>query len=198
MNHCQLALLFKTTSLEVLCVPVTNTLKQSLREHSSGLDLDGNGHEANNGSLVTRNDTREDYMFVRKYILARQHDQQVRGVSPPTLMELYSASHGYAGDVAYSQRVGVVVVPGLYQMEPYVYDSDVPAYFNYGTVGALLASQVAIIMHPNYAGTRHSGSWWARDTHERYSHRLRCLVDLHYRLGFKSHVAGSLQVRHRS
>ncbi|KAH8032238.1 hypothetical protein HPB51_024015 [Rhipicephalus microplus] len=107
----------------------------------SGLDFDGNGHVANNGSLVTRNDTREDYMFVRKYILARQHDQQVRGVSPPTLMELYSASHGYAGDVAYSQRVGVVVVPGLYQMEPYVYDSDVPAYFNYGTVGALLASQ---------------------------------------------------------
>ncbi|KAL3202021.1 hypothetical protein MRX96_042740 [Rhipicephalus microplus] len=148
----------------------------------SGLDLDGNGHVANSRSLVTRNDTREDYMFVRKYILARQHDQQVRGVSPPTLMELYSASHGYAGDVAYSQRVGVVVVPGLYQMEPYVYDSDVPAYFNYGTVGALLASQV-----------RTNGSWWARDTHERYSHRLRCLVDLHYRLGFKSHVAGSLQ-----
>ncbi|KAL1484699.1 hypothetical protein MTO96_032425 [Rhipicephalus appendiculatus] len=158
----------------------------------SGLNISGGGH-GDNGSLFTRSDALEDYSFVHAYILARRHDQQVRGVSPPTLRELYAAKHGYVGDVAYSQRVGIVVVPGLYQMEPYVYDSDVPAYFNYGAVGALLASQVAIIMHPNYAGAQNTGSWWARDTHERYSRRVRCLVDLHYRLGFREHVTGSPQ-----
>ncbi|KAH7939950.1 hypothetical protein HPB52_019552 [Rhipicephalus sanguineus] len=158
----------------------------------SGLDISGSAH-GDNGSLFTRSNTLEDDSFVSQYILARRHDLQVRRVSPPTLRELYSVRHGYSGDVAYSQRVGVVVVPGLYQMEPYVYNSDVPAYFSYGTVGALLASQVAKIMHPNYAGVRQSGSWWARDTHDRYSRRIRCLVDLHYRLGFKDHVAGSPQ-----
>ncbi|XP_037526000.1 uncharacterized protein LOC119403124 [Rhipicephalus sanguineus] len=174
--------------------PPPDGTKDGHEKHSkrNGLDISGSAH-GDNGSLFTRSNTLEDDSFVSQYILARRHDLQVRRVSPPTLRELYSVRHGYSGDVAYSQRVGVVVVPGLYQMEPYVYNSDVPAYFSYGTVGALLASQVAKIMHPNYAGVRQSGSWWARDTHDRYSRRIRCLVDLHYRLGFKDHVAGSPQ-----
>ncbi|XP_037581715.2 uncharacterized protein LOC119464918 isoform X2 [Dermacentor silvarum] len=176
-------------SQEIASTPAVIQEPINPKTNYSGLNIGGG---ANNDSLFTEGDARER-SFVSKYLLARQHDQRVRMVSPPTVRELQSIRQGYTGDVAYSRREGVVVVPGLYQMEPYMYDSGVPSYFNYGTVGALLAIQVAIIMHPDYAGFRHGESWWARDTHDRYSRRIRCLVDLHYRLGFRDHVAESPQ-----
>ncbi|XP_075529843.1 neprilysin-11-like [Dermacentor variabilis] len=176
-------------SQEVSSTPVVIQEPIDSKTNYSGLDIGGG---ANNGSVFTDSDDHE-HSFASKYWLARQHDQRVRMVSPPTMQDQHAMPHGYIGDVAYLRRVGVVVVPGLYHTEPYMYGSDVPSYFNYGTVGALLASQVAIIMHPDFAGFRHGGSWWARDTHDRYSLRIRCLVDLHYRLGFKDQVAESPQ-----
>ncbi|XP_070383955.1 endothelin-converting enzyme 1-like isoform X2 [Dermacentor albipictus] len=156
----------------------------------SGLDV---GEGAHNGSLFTDSDDHA-HSFVSKYWLARRHDQRARMVSPPTMRHQQSMRSAFTGDVVYLRRVGVVLVPGVYHTEPYMYGSDVPCYFNYGTVGALLASQVAIVVHPDFAGFRHGMPWWARDTHDRYSLRIRCLVDLHYRLGFKDQVAESPQI----
>ncbi|XP_075531981.1 uncharacterized protein LOC142564727 isoform X2 [Dermacentor variabilis] len=74
--------------------------------------------------------------------------------SPPTRQEFIVSRLEQLDELDYSEATSSVVVPTLYQREPHFYPVDVPPYFNYATVGALMATRIAEVVGPAFASAK--------------------------------------------
>ncbi|KAL3250568.1 hypothetical protein MRX96_055471 [Rhipicephalus microplus] len=73
--------------------------------------------------------------FVDLYLRAMAYSHEKQARSPPTLRQMYITRFEGHHELAYSPTLHSLVVPTVYQMSPYLYVTDVPSQFNYGTVG---------------------------------------------------------------
>nr|XP_050028126.2 uncharacterized protein LOC126523566 [Dermacentor andersoni] len=131
--------------------------------------------------------------FVVDYMEALKEGQEVRFGAPPTWTELALSTLDPLGDVVYDPLLKLVALPAVFLTEPLLYATGVPMYYNYGIVGALLASQLA-------TAVEHSGAIEVDAQGRPVPGRLRqrnvtltCLRRLHERLGFAKNVSGSTQ-----
>ncbi|XP_077494875.1 uncharacterized protein LOC144105633 [Amblyomma americanum] len=149
--------------------------------------------------------------FVATYLRAMAYDRGVLFEHPPSQAQTMMVREGHTGSVRYVADIGTLLVPGLYQMEPYAYSSAkgyMPEYFNHGTLGVLLSGEVAKITAAYGRGTARVGPPLAERTLVRrgrfaergagrhYMDMLYCLLDLHAGLGFKHNASGTTQERH--
>lgn len=81
--------------------------------------------------------------FVDVYVDVLKETQRLRWVAPPTREQLSSATLEPLNGVVYEPWSRYILVSSLLLEEPYLYGSQVPLNFNYGTVGALLATKMA-------------------------------------------------------
>ncbi|XP_049522614.1 uncharacterized protein LOC125945086 [Dermacentor silvarum] len=138
--------------------------------------------------------------FVATYFRAMRHDRQVLFSHPPSRLQTLLWRLGHTGKLRYVPAVRTVIVPGIYQMEPYAYisssvDEYMPEYINYGTLGALLSWELARIVTRGRGASRVGpvalesredfarGRQRRKGTDDSYLDRLYCLLDLHSSLG---------------
>ncbi|KAH8032215.1 hypothetical protein HPB51_023992 [Rhipicephalus microplus] len=88
--------------------------------------------------------------FVELFIkaMALTHGRLVQ--DPPSRREFIVSRLERRSELGYSEPISSVVVPTLYQRAPHFYAVDVPPYFNYATVGALLATRIMEAVAPAY------------------------------------------------
>lgn len=151
--------------------------------------------------------------FVATYFRAMRHDRQVLFSHPPSRLQTLLWRLGHTGKLRYVPAVRTVIVPGIYQMEPYAYisssvDEYMPEYINYGTLGALLSWELARIVTRGRGASRVGpvalesredfarGRQRRKGTDDSYLDRLYCLLDLHSSLGFKHNVSGTPDEQH--
>ncbi|KAL1415351.1 hypothetical protein MTO96_029499, partial [Rhipicephalus appendiculatus] len=90
--------------------------------------------------------------FLTVYLRALRHDRRMLFSHPPSRLQMLLWQVGHTGKMRYVPDDRTVVVPGVYQMEPYTYlsssaDEYMPEYINYGTMGALLSWELAKIVN---------------------------------------------------
>ncbi|KAH7938744.1 hypothetical protein HPB52_000163 [Rhipicephalus sanguineus] len=135
--------------------------------------------------------------FVEVFIqaMALVHGRLVR--NPPTMQAFIVSRLEQRNELGYSEAISSVVVPTLYQRVPHFYAVDVPPYFNYATVGALMATRIAEVVGPAYAAAKESEGhgrqrpdvWWTRAAKRQYNATAQCLERLHGRLGLRHRAA---------
>ncbi|KAH6936411.1 hypothetical protein HPB50_016783 [Hyalomma asiaticum] len=121
------------------------------------------------------------------------HDRLVEFSHPPSRLQTLLWRQGHTGKMRYIPAVRTVLVPGIYQMEPYTYFSTsteeyMPEYINYGTLGSLLSFEVARIVNRRRKGASrgrlgNTGQRGRTGSGNSYLDRLYCLLDLHSSLG---------------
>ncbi|XP_077494489.1 uncharacterized protein LOC144105218 [Amblyomma americanum] len=141
--------------------------------------------------------------FVELYLKVLNVTQERRLRSPPTFGRFAISRLERRSELAYSRTTQTVVVPTAYQSPPYLYARGVPTYFNYATVGALLASSITDVVGPalltpaDSAQRRLSDVWWTPDAINQYNGTTMCLQRLLYRLGLRRHLSGSAEYQQR-
>ncbi|KAH6920034.1 hypothetical protein HPB50_028978 [Hyalomma asiaticum] len=131
--------------------------------------------------------------FFSVYFRAMLHDRLVEFSHPPSRLQTLLWRQGHTGKMRYIPAVRTVLVPGIYQMEPYTYFSTsteeyMPEYINYGTLGSLLSFEVARIVNRRRKGASrgrlgNTGQRGRTGSGNSYLDRLYCLLDLHSSLG---------------
>ncbi|XP_054930393.1 uncharacterized protein [Dermacentor andersoni] len=86
--------------------------------------------------------------FVRFFVRALEHEHTLQLRSPPTRLQMLMLRLEQRSELAHAASLDAVLVPTLYQRPPLLYSAGVPAYFNYGTVGALLAARIVDVITP--------------------------------------------------
>ncbi|XP_077539822.1 uncharacterized protein LOC144152427 [Haemaphysalis longicornis] len=81
--------------------------------------------------------------FVDVYLDVLKETQRLRWLAPPTREQLSLATVEPLKGVVYQPWSRYMLVSSLLLVEPYLYGSQVPLNFNYGTVGAVLATKMA-------------------------------------------------------
>ncbi|KAL1421622.1 hypothetical protein MTO96_004011 [Rhipicephalus appendiculatus] len=136
--------------------------------------------------------------FVELFIkaMALVHGRLVQ--NPPSRPEFIVSRLEERSELGYSEPISSVVVPTLYQRVPHFYAVDVPPYFNYATVGALLATRITEVVGPGYGAAndteRHGrpDTWWTRAAKRQYNLTAQCLERLYGRLGLRQRAAGGV------
>ncbi|XP_049525151.1 endothelin-converting enzyme 1 [Dermacentor silvarum] len=111
---------------------------------------------------------------------------------PPSRDEMSLLKHEINNIVSYVASSNAIAVPALYQTPHLLYSKSVPAYFNYGTVGAVLAYETMIAFDLAASYTTLDGRrkyWWSDIGPERYNDTIGCLHQIHQDLGFSSGAA---------
>ncbi|XP_077541177.1 neprilysin-1-like [Haemaphysalis longicornis] len=108
--------------------------------------------------------------FVDVYLDVLNETQRMRWFAPPTREQLSSAMVEPLNGVVYEPWSRYILVSSLLLKEPYLYGSQVPLNFNYGTVGALLATKMA--------HTIGQASNWSGEARAKHQKSVRCLQDL--------------------
>ncbi|KAL3187264.1 hypothetical protein MRX96_025575 [Rhipicephalus microplus] len=91
--------------------------------------------------------------FVELFIKAMALTHGMLVQNPLSRQEFIVSRLERRSELGYSEAISSVVVPTLYQRAPHFYAVDVPPYFNYATVGALLATRIAEAVAPAYGAT---------------------------------------------
>ncbi|KAK8770976.1 hypothetical protein V5799_025780 [Amblyomma americanum] len=144
-----------------------------------------------------------DMNFIELYlkVLSLAHKKRLR--SPPTLARFAISLLERHSELAYSRTTQSVVVPTVYQSSPYLYVTGVPSYFNYATVGTLLASSIADIFGPAVSFPPEAGNrglndvWWTPEAISEYNGTALCLHGLLERLGLQRQLNGSTELLRR-
>ncbi|KAH7954977.1 hypothetical protein HPB49_023596 [Dermacentor silvarum] len=98
--------------------------------------------------------------FVRLFVRFLMHEHERRLWRPPTRIQLIEMQHEQRSQMTYVAALAAVVVPTVFQSPPMLYSTSVPTYFNYGTVGTLLAASIveiilpAAVYHPHHSQAR--------------------------------------------
>ncbi|KAH7941327.1 hypothetical protein HPB49_012335 [Dermacentor silvarum] len=123
--------------------------------------------------------------FLLTYARARSHHCNVMLRSPPTREELLIADMQTVSRVVYLPQAQSVLIPTLHQREPYLYASGVPDYYNYGTVGGLMATRLidALVM---------ADRAWNLASKTKRGKVITCLTERHNRQGFSRKVSDDL------
>ncbi|XP_075556656.1 endothelin-converting enzyme 2-like [Dermacentor variabilis] len=126
--------------------------------------------------------------FLLTYVRARSHHCDVMLRSPPTRAELMMADMETSARVAYLPHVHTILIPTLQQSRPYLYSSGVPDYYNYGTVGGLMATRLieALVMADHA---------WSKASKTKRGKVISCLAERHKRQGFGRKVSGEVRAQ---
>ncbi|KAK8788530.1 hypothetical protein V5799_021694 [Amblyomma americanum] len=145
--------------------------------------------------------------FVRLYLRMVEHEHSLRLRQPPTRLQLLLVRLEQRSQLAHSASQGSVLVPTIFQRPPLLYSTGVPAYFNYGTVGALLAAAILEIIAPSAAAGsnqqqklpgEHNDTRWTPAALRRYNSSIRCLQRLYRRLGLQTELGGNEEEQRRA
>ncbi|XP_070383778.1 uncharacterized protein [Dermacentor albipictus] len=136
--------------------------------------------------------------FVEIFVQAMAFVHRRLAQSPPTRQEFIVSRLEQLGELDYSEATSSVVVPTLYQREPHFYPADVPPYFNYATVGALMATRIAEVVEPALETAKETEGpsrplhdvWRSRLAKRQYNNTAQCLERLHRRLGLRHRAEG--------
>ncbi|XP_049522391.1 uncharacterized protein LOC125944962 [Dermacentor silvarum] len=142
--------------------------------------------------------------FVRLFVRFLMHEHERRLWRPPTRIQLIEMQHEQRSQMTYVAALAAVVVPTVFQSPPMLYSTSVPTYFNYGTVGTLLAASIveiilpAAVYHPHHSQggshRNHDGSsgLWTPAAQRKYNESTRCLWRLYWRLGLQRRQLGGI------
>ncbi|XP_075748171.1 uncharacterized protein LOC142814126 [Rhipicephalus microplus] len=115
-------------------------------------------------------------------------DERVFSMSyPPSTQDVLLWKKDSAESVSYVPSASAIIVPTLYQMPHFLYSEFIPVYFNYGTVGALLAHEAVAAFALAASYTTPDGNrdyWWSGMNEDRYNGTIGCLQQLYAELGF--------------
>ncbi|KAH6936839.1 hypothetical protein HPB50_023369 [Hyalomma asiaticum] len=143
--------------------------------------------------------------FVRLFVRMLEHEHALQLQRPPSRLQLLTSRLEQFAGLAYMAALNAVLVPTLYQSPPLLYSDLVPAYFNYGTVGALLASRIIEVIVPAPSAPvplpgrgPPRRTVWTQAALRMYNHSTRCLQRLHRSLGLQDEVAGSDEQQRRA
>lgn len=124
-------------------------------------------------------------LFTTNYLKFVIHDHKQRLKKIPTPLLFHTADMQETSNLSLSEKHHAIVVPTLHQVKPLFYPVGVPIYFNYGTLGALLAVQVSESLGPRGSQYDASGklrTWWSGKTEKAFNSIVTCLVDLNRRM----------------
>ncbi|KAL1483628.1 hypothetical protein MTO96_033060 [Rhipicephalus appendiculatus] len=119
----------------------------------AGLVVSGNvraaeGAKADYAWLASHLEESAGTDFLRLFVRMLEHEHALRLQSPPTRLQLLTLRLERHARLTYAAALNDMMVPTLYQSRPLLYPAGVPAYFNYGTVGTLLATRIIEVMAP--------------------------------------------------
>ncbi|XP_054928952.1 uncharacterized protein [Dermacentor andersoni] len=120
----------------------------------------------------------EEDSFLKNLLIALRHHHTVMAANPPTLLELRLSDYEFSSSLTYVREKKAILVPTLYQNNPYVYLFRVPDFFNYGTLAALLARELVT----GAVGSLQND--WNDETRAQHAQVLRCLAERRKSLGF--------------
>ncbi|XP_037580557.2 uncharacterized protein LOC119463805 [Dermacentor silvarum] len=153
---------------------------------------------ATDAAPLTADFEQRNATFVELFVqaMAFVHGRLVR--NPPTQQEFIVSKLEQLDELAYSEETSSVVVPTLYQRVPHFYAVDVPPYFNYATVGALMATRISEAVGPALTAAKETKGpgrpvqdvWWTRAAMRQYNVTAQCLERLHGRLGLRHKANG--------
>ncbi|XP_065285499.2 uncharacterized protein [Dermacentor albipictus] len=106
---------------------------------------------------------------------------------PPSTEDILLWKNEATDSPSYVPSASAIVVPTLYHIPHLLYSEHVPVYFNYGTVGAVLAHETMVAFALAASHTTPDGRreyWWSGINPERYNGTIGCLHQLHADLGF--------------
>ncbi|XP_077536017.1 uncharacterized protein LOC144148341 [Haemaphysalis longicornis] len=123
--------------------------------------------------------------FLPVLVAALSHHFRVLSKNPPTRLQLLISELEFSSKLAYIAQRDRVLVPTHFQLEHYLYPSWVPDYYNYATMGYLLANQLAAVMGVGELSVtdKHRTSW-DNATVSRHEAVLQCLLAKRKQLGF--------------
>ncbi|XP_075543898.1 uncharacterized protein LOC142578390 [Dermacentor variabilis] len=144
--------------------------------------------------------------FVRFFVRALEHEHTLQLRRPPTRLQMLMLRLEQRSELAHAASLDAVLVPTLYQRPPLLYSAGVPAYFNYGTVGALLAARIVEVITPaaTASGTLPdrihppSHSVWTQGALRMYNQSTTCLQRLYWRLGLHGEESASDEQQRRA
>ncbi|KAK8785112.1 hypothetical protein V5799_008523 [Amblyomma americanum] len=123
-----------------------------------------------------------DENFLKVLVTALKLHHSVMSAKPPTRVEMLVSELEFRGALSLIPIMEYIVVPTLYQRDPYLYNYHVPDYFNYGTMGGLLGAQLAETVGVAVNDDRQST--WDPATATKHGELLRCLTERRRHLGF--------------
>ncbi|KAK8784538.1 hypothetical protein V5799_009097 [Amblyomma americanum] len=124
----------------------------------------------------------ESASFLEILATALRHHHNVMAANPPTRMELHVSDLEFGNTLSYIPARRSVLVPTVYQNDPYLYTFRVPDYFNYGTLGALIAVKLADIVGVGVKDP--SQTSWDKDTLANHAKIISCLTERRTNVGF--------------
>ncbi|KAK8769495.1 hypothetical protein V5799_014044 [Amblyomma americanum] len=130
--------------------------------------------------------------FIGVFLRGVMADHAFRMSNPPSTEDLLLAEKEYESEMPYVPSFRAVVVPSVYQTSHLFYSQRVPANFNYGTVGVLLANAIVVAFGSTAGHTTADGRrepWWSDLEPERSNNTIGCLLQLRLELGFRSRTA---------
>ncbi|XP_070392153.1 uncharacterized protein [Dermacentor albipictus] len=163
------------------------------------------GAEGDYGWLASHLEESGGIDFVRFFVRALEHEHTLQLRRPPTRLQMLMLRLEQRSELAHAAWLDAVLVPTLYQRPPLLYSAGVPAYFNYGTVGALLAARIIEVITPAAAASGTlpgrippSHSVWTQDALRMYNQSTMCLQRLYRRLGMHGEESASDEQRRRA
>ncbi|XP_065284408.1 uncharacterized protein [Dermacentor albipictus] len=116
--------------------------------------------------------------FLKTLVVALRHHYTVMAANPPTRLELALSDFEFKNSLTYVRDKKSILVPTLYQNNPYMYPFRVPDFFNYGTLAALIAQ----VLVTEVVGSLQSA--WDSQTRVKHAEVLSCLAERRRSMGF--------------
>ncbi|KAH7972539.1 hypothetical protein HPB52_013273 [Rhipicephalus sanguineus] len=132
--------------------------------------------------------------FLKNLVVALRHHHAVMAANPPSRLEVLISDLEFSSSLTYVPEKKAILVPTLYQNNPYLYPFRVPDFFNYGTLAVLIARVLIADVVGTGAGNAHQDSW-DNVTRSNLAEVMSCLEERRASLGFGnlSSVSGARQ-----
>ncbi|XP_065284405.1 uncharacterized protein [Dermacentor albipictus] len=172
----------RTHGLNVYKPAMQHTTAVKARELVSNTSLDVVAREAFKISRVNYEGPSpgldESDPFLKTLVVALRHHYTVMAANPPTRLELALSDFEFKNSLTYVRDKKSILVPTLYQNNPYMYPFRVPDFFNYGTLAALIAQ----VLVTEVVGSLQSA--WDSQTRVKHAEVLSCLAERRRSMGF--------------
>ncbi|KAH8028702.1 hypothetical protein HPB51_018126 [Rhipicephalus microplus] len=121
--------------------------------------------------------------FLKNLVVALRHHHAVMAANPPTRLEVLISDLEFSSYLSYVPEKKAILVPTLYQNNPYLYPFRVPDFFNYGTLAVLIARVLIADVVGTSTGSTQQDSW-DNVTRVKHAEVMSCLAQRRASLGF--------------
>lgn len=115
-----------------------------------------------------------DKGFIANYLTLQRSAQRQFLMNTPSALRAGLSYLEAKGRAVYSERHRTVFLPLVLQHSPVFYASNVPASYNYGTLGAILAKEISEAVSPFSGLGKGVASWWTKEALREFSYRASC------------------------